>query len=58
MLCLHVYVCTTCVPGTCEPEEDTGSPRTGVKDDCKPSYGCWELDPGCLEEHLVLLITH
>lgn len=28
--------------------------RTGVPDDCSPPYGCWELNPGPVREHLVV----
>jgi hypothetical protein len=36
-------------------EEEVGSPGSGVKDKCEPSCGCWELNPGPLEEQTVLL---
>ena len=31
------------------------TPGTGVTDSCELSCGCWELNPGPLEEQLVLL---
>ena len=31
------------------------SPGTGVTDSCELPYGCWELNPGPLEEQSVLL---
>lgn len=37
------------------PEEDFGSPRTGVMVGCKPPHGCWESNPGRLAEQLILL---
>jgi hypothetical protein len=27
------------------------------RDSCDPLYGCWELNPGPLEEQAVLLVT-
>lgn len=41
---LHVYLCTICVQ----------CPR-GQKRASDPTYGCWELNIGPLEEHLLLL---
>ena len=37
------------------PEEGIESPGTGVIDGCELPYGCWESNPGSLEEQLVLL---
>ena len=42
--CLHVYLC-----------EGFGSSGMGVTDSCELPYGCWELNPGPLEEQPVLL---
>lgn len=36
------------------PEEGAGSPGTGVTNSCGPSCGYWVLNPGFLEEHLVV----
>ena len=44
VLCLHVYLC-----------ECARSLRTGVADGGELPCGCWELNPGSLEEQLVLL---
>ena len=33
------------------------SPGTGVTDGCEPPCGCWELNPGPIEEKPVLLAT-
>ena len=38
-------------------EEGAGFPRFGVTDTCKPSHGCWVLNPGPLQEQPVLLTT-
>ena len=39
MFCLHVYLC-----------EGVGFPGTGVADSCDLPWGCWEFNPGPLEE--------
>ena len=41
-----------CVLAWCLPrtEEEVRSPRTGVTDSCELPCGCWELNPGPLEE--------
>jgi hypothetical protein len=36
-------------------EEGFGFPGTGVTDDYEPSNGCWELNPGPLQEEQALL---
>jgi hypothetical protein len=48
--CLHVSMCTMCVPRTRDPE-------TRVTEGCEPIRGCWELNPGILEQP-VLLTAH
>ena len=37
--------------------EGVRSPGTGVIDSCELSYGCWELNPGPLEEQPVFLTS-
>ena len=37
------------------PEEGDRSPGTRVMDSCEIPCGCWELNPGLLEEQPVLL---
>ena len=51
---LRVYLGTVCVQYPGSPEEGVGSPRTGVRDDYKPSCGFWELNPSPLQEQPVL----
>lgn len=34
VFCLHVYTHTTCMPGAEKLEEDAGSSRDGVTDNC------------------------
>ena len=44
LLCLHTCLC-----------EGVRSPGTGVTDRCEVPCGCWELNPGSLQEQPVLL---
>ncbi|EGW00138.1 hypothetical protein I79_018812 [Cricetulus griseus] len=44
VFCLHVCMCTICEQCQWEPKEGTGSPGTGVRDNCKLPYECWELN--------------
>lgn len=48
-----------CAPHVClcpwQPEESMRSPGTGVTGGCEPSFGCFELNPGPLEEQVVLV---
>jgi hypothetical protein len=37
--------------------EGVRCPGTGVTDSCELPCGCWELNPGPLEDHLVLLVA-
>ena len=46
VLCLHVCLC-----------EGVGYSGAGVTDRCELPCGCWELNPGLLEEQSVLLTT-
>lgn len=47
-VCLSVYhICAGCPQ---MPESVIRSPRTGVTDSCELLCGCWELNPGPLEE--------
>ena len=43
------------VPG--KSGKDSGSPASGVTDGCELPCGCWESNPGPLEEQPVLLTT-
>lgn len=45
----HICVCYT--QGS---KEGTRSPGMGVTDGCELPHGCWELNPGPLEEQTVL----
>lgn len=46
--CMFVqHVCAQCL---WRPEEDIGSPGTVVTNECEPSHGCWEANPGPLQE--------
>jgi hypothetical protein len=44
VFCLHAYLC-----------ESAGSFGTGVIDSCELPCGCWEVNPGPLEEQPMLL---
>lgn len=52
-VCMHVYVPCAC---RCPwgPEDGITSPGTAVTGDCEPSCGSCELDPGPLQEQLLL----
>lgn len=52
-ICMYMYVCVWLGPW--RPEEDVRYPRTGVIDDYKLLYGCWELNQGPLQEQPLLL---
>ena len=47
VFCLYACLC-----------EAVRSTRSGVTDSCELSCGCWELNPGPLEEQPVLLTSH
>ena len=47
-VCVFLHVCLC---------EGAGSTGTGVTDSCELPYGWWELNPGHLVEHPVLLTT-
>lgn len=53
-VCWHGCLCTTCYWCPWRPEEDIRSPETIVS---RQPYGCWESNPGSLEEFAVLLTT-
>jgi hypothetical protein len=55
VFCLLIYLCTNCVQGLRRPEESIGSSGTGAIDVGESPCGCWELNPGPLEEQSVLL---
>ena len=50
-------LCTMCMQYPQRPEEDIRSHGTEVKDNCQLPCGCWELNPGPLQEQPVLLTT-
>jgi hypothetical protein len=52
-ICLH-YVCAWC---PWRPEEGVRFSESGVTDSSQPLCGCWDSNPGSLEDQLVLLIT-
>lgn len=60
---VSIYICSIwvyvlcCVHVWCpwKPEEDVGSPRTEVRDDCNALCRCWEPNPGSLQKQEALL---
>jgi hypothetical protein len=52
----YVYVVSICSTHGGQ-RKSIRSPRTAVADGCELSYVYWELNPGLLEEHCVLLTT-
>jgi hypothetical protein len=57
LLCLHGCLCSTCVPGVHGGQKRDIQPGTGVTDGCELPHKFWDLNPGPLEEQLVLLTT-
>lgn len=51
-MCMNVYHIHACCPES--SEEGIGSPKAGVMDGCVPSCGFWELNPGPLQEQVLL----
>jgi hypothetical protein len=51
LFCLHVSALSRCLH---QPGKGTGTPSTGVPDSCELPCGCWELNPGSLEQRPVL----
>ena len=48
MLCLHVCLCTKCVPGAFRGQKRA----SGTLASCEPPRGPWELNPAPLQEQL------
>ena len=57
IFCLHGCLCSTCVPGVHGGQKRDIQPGTGVTDGCELPHKFWDLNPGPLEEQLVLLTT-
>jgi hypothetical protein len=54
-MCRSILPASMCVPGTCGSQKKVIQlPRPGVTEGCNPPCGSWELNPGPLEEQLVL----
>lgn len=54
--CLHAWLCITCVQCSQRPKVVRSS-GTRVTDICELPWGCWESNPGLLEEQPVLWAT-
>lgn len=57
VLSLFMCVYHMCPQYTLTPEEGIGSLGTRLTGGCEPPYGCWELNPGLLQEQQALLIA-
>jgi hypothetical protein len=56
-VCLHVWLCTTCMQCLQKPEGGARSLGTEVTDSCELPSGCWESSLSPLEEQPVLVTT-
>jgi hypothetical protein len=54
-VCLSAHLCVMCLQHSWRQEEVVRSSGKRVTDCCEPSCGCWELNPGPLEEQPVIL---
>jgi hypothetical protein len=52
-----IYVCAPYVPGVQEDQKIFQIPESRVTDACESLCGCWELNPGPLQEQPVLLTS-
>ena len=55
-----MVILPACVPNVClvhteRPEEGVRTPGTGGTDGCELLCGCWEWNPGSLQEQQVIL---
>ena len=50
LFCMHVCLCTTCVPGACRSQTGCKAPETEGLDGCELLCGFWERKPGPLRE--------
>lgn len=57
MFCLNAFIFKGHASWSEGQKKTLGLIGTGVMDSCEPSCGCWELNPGALNEN-VLLISH
>lgn len=48
---------TMCMPGALKGQGSVGASGTGITGGCEVPWGCWEPNPGPLEEQRVLLAT-
>lgn len=53
----YMLVCHLQAWSSLRTEKGVRAPGTGVTHDCEPPCGCWDSNPGPLEEQLVLLTT-
>ena len=53
-VCIYVHQGTTCVPHVCGGQRRQWFPETGVTDGCELLCRYWELNPGPLQEQVLL----
>jgi hypothetical protein len=53
----HMHFYHMCTWSLWRSDEGIKSPGTGVTGACEHQYGCWELNPGLLQEQPVLLAS-
>ena len=47
-------MCSTCIQYPLMPKNGTRSPGTEVTGVCKLLHGCWEMNPGSVQEQVLL----
>lgn len=52
---MYIYEPHSC--GTTESISRQTSPRTGIAEDCEPSYGCWKPNTGVLNYWAIISLT-
>lgn len=48
-----LYMWTSCSPITCPSQKKLSDPGIGVMGSCEPPCGCWNLNPGPLQERVL-----
>jgi hypothetical protein len=57
VLCLYINMCSIYMQWSRRPEEGSRFLGTPMTDGCEPPSGCWESNPGALEEQPMLFLT-
>lgn len=54
VFCLHVLVCTTCMPDVLRGQKRMSNPlKLELENGLDPSFGGWELNPSAEQQELV-----